>query len=148
MSSSSSVWPVGRRVDHGKLLAPRHHRARERLKHRDLFVAGGLQFFLQQGQLLRRFRALRRLQHPRPIAPHFLLGIDVTDFEVRNALGQSFEQMLCRVGGGQVDGLAALGKRDRDGGGNRGLADAALSHDHDKAVLRGGRARQRAPADP
>ena len=46
--------------------------------------------------------------------------------------------MLRRIGRGQVDGLSALGQRDRDGGGNRGLADAALSHDHDKAMLRGG----------
>jgi hypothetical protein len=44
----------------------------------------------------------------------------------------------CRIGGAQVHGLAALHEPQRQGRGDRRLADAALAHHHDQPVPGGG----------
>jgi hypothetical protein len=75
----------------------RHHRSRKRPKYRDFLVARRLQFLLQQSQLLGRLGTLRRFQRSRPIPFHFLLGVDMTHLEVRDALGEGLQQMLRRV---------------------------------------------------
>ena len=43
-----------------------------------------------------------------------------------------------RVGSGQMHTVAALHQAHGQGGGNRGLADTALAHDHDEAVAHRG----------
>lgn len=76
--------------------------------------------------MLRRFRDLRRFQHPLTVSADFLLRIDVTDFEIWNGLRKGFEQMLRWIGRCQVNQFASMRKRDRDGSGDGRLADATL----------------------
>jgi hypothetical protein len=66
------------------------------------------------------------------------LRVDAAHLQARQAAAERVGQVGGRVGGGQVHAVAALHQAHRQRRGDGGLAHAALAHDHDQAVPRGG----------
>jgi hypothetical protein len=63
-----------------------------------------------------------------------LLRVDAADRQVLQRAVQRLGQVRGGVGGAQVHRQAAPGQFHRHGRRQRGLADAALAHQHDQAV--------------
>ncbi len=130
----------GRRIHHDKLLAGFADGAREGLEDGDFFGARRAQVFFEQcasGGI--QFRALGR-QHLLAVALGDLVRVDAAHGEVLQRAAQRLLQVGCRVRRGQMHRKAPVRQFHRDGGGQRGLADAALAHQHHQAVAVDGNA--------
>ena len=128
----------GRGVQHHKSAARFIHHAAEGMEHGDFFGAGRLQVFEQQRLALFIQRLAARRHDFCNVSLGFRLGVDAADFQVRQTAVEGLRHMRRRVGGGQVNAVAALHQPYGQRSGNRGFADAALAHDHDQAVAQRG----------
>ena len=103
------------------------------MKNGDLFGAGGAQVLAQQGLSLCVEMATALLHYFLDVAIGLRLRVDSVDAQTGNLSRERHRKMGCGISRAEVDGMTALHQTEGEGGGDRGLADAALSHDHDQA---------------
>jgi hypothetical protein len=108
--------------------------AAEGVEHGHLFGAGRLQVFQHQGLAI----GIQVLAFGGHDFGDVGLGFGHGVYAVHLQAGQLARQRLAdvggRVGGGEVDAVAALHQAHGQRGGDGGFAHAALAHDHDEPV--------------
>ena len=110
------------------------HNPREGVENGDLFGAGRAQILAQQGLSLGVEVATAIRHDLLDIALRLRLRVDSVDPQTGNLSRERDREMGCGIGRAEVGGMTAFHQAEGDGGGDRGLADAALAHDHDQAL--------------
>ena len=127
-----------RRVEHDEGAARFADDAREGVEDGDLLGARGFQVFAQQRQSCGVQILGPRRQDLVGVALRLGLRVDAVHAQAVELPVQRRGQVGGRVGGAQVDGVAALHEGHGERGGDGRLADPALAHHHDQPAARRG----------
>ena len=123
-------------VQHHEGAARLRDDAREGVEDRDLLGAGRAQVLQQQRAPFLVEMGAARGHDLVDVALRLGLRVDAVDAQARQVPGHRHGQVGRGIGRAQVDVMPALDQADGQRGGDRGLADAALAHDHDQPVPR------------
>ena len=100
----------------------------------DLFRARGAKIFLQECAGVLVETGAGGCHHVLDVAADLCLRVDATDLESVDGAVERLFEMRRRIGGRQLDRMAASRELDRNRRGERRLADPALAHHQDEAL--------------